>query len=62
MPDALSVQALKQGLVNAGGVHPPFYKGMLYAGQLKIADGLDAGLPPPKSAGLSYYFFNRKVH
>jgi ABC-type nitrate/sulfonate/bicarbonate transport system substrate-binding protein len=58
MPDVQGVQALAQGLTDVGGVHPPFYKGMLDAGQRKIADTIEANLPP-ESAGLTYYFFNQ---
>jgi ABC-type nitrate/sulfonate/bicarbonate transport system substrate-binding protein len=56
MPDVQAIQALKQGHVDVGGVHPPFYKGMLDAGQLKIADTLEAGLGD-EVAGLGFYFF-----
>jgi ABC-type nitrate/sulfonate/bicarbonate transport system substrate-binding protein len=59
MPDVQAVQALKQGLTDVGGVHPPFYKGMLDAGQLKIADSQEANLPP-EAAGLTYYFFTEE--
>ncbi|MDR2459743.1 MAG: ABC transporter substrate-binding protein [Deltaproteobacteria bacterium] len=59
MPDVQAIQSLKQGQTDVGGVHPPFYKGMLDAGQLKIADTLDAKLPP-ESAGLTYFFFTEE--
>jgi ABC-type nitrate/sulfonate/bicarbonate transport system substrate-binding protein len=58
MPDVQAIQALAQGLTDVGGVHPPFYKGMLDADQRKIGDTLEANLPP-ESAGLTYYFFNQ---
>ncbi|MDR2352801.1 MAG: ABC transporter substrate-binding protein [Deltaproteobacteria bacterium] len=56
MPDVQAVQALKQGHIDVGGVHPPFYKGMVDAGQYKIGDSSDANLPVGV-AGLGYYFF-----
>ncbi|MDR2613667.1 MAG: ABC transporter substrate-binding protein [Deltaproteobacteria bacterium] len=56
MPDVQAIQALSQGLTDVGGVHPPFFKGMIDAGQRKVADTLEARLPP-ESAGLTYYFF-----
>jgi ABC-type nitrate/sulfonate/bicarbonate transport system substrate-binding protein len=56
MPDVQAIQALKQGHTDVGGVHPPFCKGMLDAGQLKIADSLDAGLDP-EVAGIGFCFF-----
>jgi ABC-type nitrate/sulfonate/bicarbonate transport system substrate-binding protein len=55
MPDIQGIQALKQGLVDVGTAHPPFYKGNLDAGALKIADSSDTGLGV--SAGLSFYWF-----
>jgi ABC-type nitrate/sulfonate/bicarbonate transport system substrate-binding protein len=55
MPDIQAIQALKQGLVDIAGVHPPFYKGMDDAGAVKIADSLETGLGP--AAGVSYYYF-----
>ncbi|HWR41158.1 MAG TPA: ABC transporter substrate-binding protein [Patescibacteria group bacterium] len=55
MPDIQAVQALKQGLVAVGGVHPPFYKLMEDAGMVKIADSLDAGLGVV--GGLGFYYF-----
>jgi ABC-type nitrate/sulfonate/bicarbonate transport system substrate-binding protein len=55
MPDVQAVQALKQGLIDVGGVHPPFYKGMQDARQLKIADSTETGLGA--SAGLNFYWF-----
>jgi ABC-type nitrate/sulfonate/bicarbonate transport system substrate-binding protein len=57
MPDIQAIQALKQGLIHVSSVHPPFYKGMLDAGALKIADSSDAGLG--STAGLSFYWFRR---
>jgi ABC-type nitrate/sulfonate/bicarbonate transport system substrate-binding protein len=59
MPDVQSIQALKQGLSDIGGVHPPFYKGMLDAGQRKIADTSETGLGP-EVAGLGFYFFTEE--
>ncbi|MBJ6724326.1 ABC transporter substrate-binding protein [Geomesophilobacter sediminis] len=55
MPDVQAVQALKQGLVDVAGVHPPFYRGMLDAKEVKIADSTETGLGA--SAGLTYYWF-----
>lgn len=55
MPDVQATQALKQGLTDVGGVHPPFYKGMQDAGAVKIADSTDAGVGP--GAGVTYYYF-----
>lgn len=55
MPDIQAIQALKQGLVDVAPVHPPFYKGMLDAKAVKIADSTDTGLGP--AAGLSFYWF-----
>ncbi|MDR1676850.1 MAG: ABC transporter substrate-binding protein, partial [Deltaproteobacteria bacterium] len=56
MPDVQAIQALKQGHTDVAGVHPPFYKGMLEAGMLKIADSLDANLGEGV-AGLGFYLF-----
>ncbi|MDR3153480.1 MAG: ABC transporter substrate-binding protein [Deltaproteobacteria bacterium] len=56
MPDVQATQALAQGLSDVGGVHPPFYKGMVDAGQRKVADTIEAGLPP-ESAGVTHYYF-----
>ena len=56
MPDIQAIQALKQGLVDVAGVHPPFYKGMDDAGAVKIADSSDPGLGP--TAGLTFYYFS----
>ncbi|MDA8235106.1 MAG: ABC transporter substrate-binding protein [Clostridia bacterium] len=55
MPDIQAIQAVKQGLVDVAGVHPPFYKGMQDAGQVKIADSTETGLGA--SAGVGYYYF-----
>jgi ABC-type nitrate/sulfonate/bicarbonate transport system substrate-binding protein len=55
MPDIQAIQALRQGLVDVSGVHPPFYKGMQDARAAKIADSTDAGLGP--AAGVGYYYF-----
>jgi ABC-type nitrate/sulfonate/bicarbonate transport system substrate-binding protein len=55
MPDVQAVQALKQGLVEVAGVHPPYYKSMEDAGMVKIADSLDAGVGV--AGGVTYYFF-----
>jgi ABC-type nitrate/sulfonate/bicarbonate transport system substrate-binding protein len=57
MPDVQAIQALKQGSTDVGGVHPPFFKGMVDAGQRKIADSLDANLGP-EVAGLGFYYFS----
>lgn len=56
MPDIQAIQALKQGLVDVAGVHPPFYKGMEDSGAIKIADSSDAGFGA--AAGVTYYIFN----
>lgn len=56
MPDVQAIQALKQGLVDVAGVHPPFYKGMEDSGAVKIADSNDAGIGA--TAGVGYYVFN----
>jgi ABC-type nitrate/sulfonate/bicarbonate transport system substrate-binding protein len=55
MPDIQAVQALKQGLIDVAGVHPPYYKSMEDAGAIKIADSLDAGVGV--AGGVGYYFF-----
>ena len=55
MPDVQAIQALKQGLVDVAGVHPPFYKPMEIAGARRIADSTEAGLGP--AAGVSYTYF-----
>jgi len=55
MPDIQAIQALKQGLVDVAGVHPPFYKPMDISGALKIADSLDAGLGPAAGVGFTYF-------
>ncbi|HWJ04115.1 MAG TPA: ABC transporter substrate-binding protein [Verrucomicrobiae bacterium] len=57
MPDIQAIQAVKNGLIDVAGVHPPFYKGMLEAGMVKIADSSDAGLTGP-TAGIGGYFFS----
>jgi ABC-type nitrate/sulfonate/bicarbonate transport system substrate-binding protein len=59
MPDVQAIQALKQGLTDVGGVHPPFYKGMVDAGQVKVADTSETGLDP-QVAGLGFYFFTEE--
>ncbi|MDR1676851.1 MAG: ABC transporter substrate-binding protein [Deltaproteobacteria bacterium] len=59
MPDVQAIQALSQGLTDVGGVHPPFYKGILEAGNLKIADSSDAHLEG-QTAGLTFYYFTEK--
>lgn len=56
MPDVQAVQALKQGLIDVGGVHPPYYKAMQDSGEIKIADSSDSGVG--KGAGLSFYVAN----
>jgi len=58
MPDIQAIQALKQGLIDVAGVHPPFYKGMDDNGALKIADSSESGLGA--AAGVAYYFFTDK--
>ena len=55
MPDVQAIQALKQGLVDVAGVHPPFYKGMLNSGAIKVADSSDSGLG--EAAGVTAYIF-----
>ncbi len=55
MPDIQAIQALKQGLVDISPVHPPFYKGMIDAKAIKVADSTDTGLG--SAAGLSFYWF-----
>jgi ABC-type nitrate/sulfonate/bicarbonate transport system substrate-binding protein len=59
MPDVQGIQALKQGLTDVGGVHPPFYKGMVDAGMVKVADTSETGLEP-EVAGLGFYFFTEE--
>ncbi|MDR1109303.1 MAG: ABC transporter substrate-binding protein [Deltaproteobacteria bacterium] len=59
MPDVQAIQALKQGLTDVGGVHPPFYKGMVDAEMLKIADTQEAGLDD-EVAGLNFYVFTEE--
>jgi ABC-type nitrate/sulfonate/bicarbonate transport system substrate-binding protein len=56
MPDVQAVQALKQGLIDMGAVHPPYYKSMEDAGMVKIADSLDAGLGI--AGGFGFYYFS----
>jgi ABC-type nitrate/sulfonate/bicarbonate transport system substrate-binding protein len=56
MPDVQTVQALKQGVINVGAVHPPFYKSMEDAGMVKIADSLDAKLGT--AGGMGFYYFS----
>jgi ABC-type nitrate/sulfonate/bicarbonate transport system substrate-binding protein len=55
MPDIQAAQALKQGLIDVSGVHPPVYKGMQDAKQVKIADSIETDLG--STAGLTYYWF-----
>ncbi|HEY6008901.1 MAG TPA: ABC transporter substrate-binding protein [Geobacteraceae bacterium] len=55
MPDIQGIQALKQGLTDVGTAHPPFYKGNVDAGAVKIADSFETGLG--STAGLTYYYF-----
>jgi len=55
MPDIQAVQALKQGLVDVAGVHPPFYTPMDNSGARKIADSAEVGLGP--AAGGTYTYF-----
>jgi len=56
MPDVQAIQSLTQGLVDVAAVHPPYYKGMVNAGNTKIADSLDANLGP--TAGLTEWVVN----
>ncbi len=58
MQDLQATQALKQGLVDLAPVHPPFYKGMEDAGELKIADSFESDLGP--AAGLTIYYFREE--
>ncbi|WP_010239965.1 ABC transporter substrate-binding protein [Clostridium arbusti] len=53
MPDSQAIQSLTQGLVDVAAVHPPYYKGMEQAGNVKIADTADTDLGP--TAGLTYF-------
>jgi len=55
MPDVQAIQALKMGLLDISVVHPPYYKGMVGAGALKIADSSETGLGA--AAGITYYIF-----
>lgn len=55
MPDIQAIQALKQGLVDVAGVHPPFYKPMAISGARKISDSLETGLGP--AAGVAFNYF-----
>ncbi len=55
MPDIQGIQALKLGHVDVGTAHPPFYKGNVDAGALKIADSTDTGLG--ETIGLGFYYF-----
>ncbi|MCW2277699.1 ABC transporter substrate-binding protein [Heliophilum fasciatum] len=55
MPDIQAVQALKQGLIDVGGIHPPYYKAMEKSGALKVADTSETQLGP--AAGVTYYVF-----
>ncbi|WP_039654046.1 ABC transporter substrate-binding protein [Clostridium tyrobutyricum] len=57
MPDVQAIQALSQGTVDVSAVHPPYYTGMEKAGNIKIADTLDANLGP--AAGISYWVVNK---
>jgi ABC-type nitrate/sulfonate/bicarbonate transport system substrate-binding protein len=55
MPDIQAIQALSQGLVDVGGVHPPFYKGMADSGAVKIADTAETGLGAAAGVGYTYF-------
>lgn len=55
MPDVQAIQALSQGLVDVSEVHPPFYKGMEEAGNVKVADSSETGLGA--AAGITYWIF-----
>jgi ABC-type nitrate/sulfonate/bicarbonate transport system substrate-binding protein len=54
MPDIQAIQALKQGLIDVGTAHPPFFKGNTDAGAVKIADSFETGLG--STAGLTFYW------
>lgn len=57
MPDIQAIQSIKQGLIDVSSVHPPFYKGMLDAGAVKIADSSEPNLGP--LAGLTVNYFRK---
>jgi ABC-type nitrate/sulfonate/bicarbonate transport system substrate-binding protein len=56
--DLEQVQALKQGLIDATMVHPPFYDAAEEAGLVKIGDSSDSGLG--EAAGAYLYYFSTK--
>jgi ABC-type nitrate/sulfonate/bicarbonate transport system substrate-binding protein len=55
MPDIQGIQALRQKLLDVGTAHPPFFKGNIDAGAIKIADSTETGLG--ETIGLTYYYF-----
>jgi len=57
MPDIQGIQTLKQGLIDIGTAHPPFFKGNIDAGAIKIADSTETGLG--ETAGLTYFYFTQ---
>jgi len=57
MPDIQGIQSLKQGLIDIGTAHPPFFKGNIDAGAIKIADSTETGLG--ETAGLTYFYFTQ---
>ncbi len=58
MPDIQGIQSLKQGLHDVGTAHPPFFKGNIDAGAIRIADSTETGLGD--TAGLTYYYFRKE--
>ncbi len=58
MPDIQGIQALRQKLLDVGTAHPPFYKGNIDAGAIKIADSTETGLG--ETIGLTYYYFREE--
>ncbi|MDP4178285.1 MAG: ABC transporter substrate-binding protein [Bacillota bacterium] len=57
MPDVQALQALQQNLLDVSAVHPPYFKGMEEAGNVKIADTADTKLG--ETAGLTYYVVDK---
>lgn len=58
MPDIQAIQAVKQGLIDIAGVHPPFYKANDKNGNRRIATSSDA--VPGANAGTTVFFFSEK--
>ncbi len=58
MPDIQGIQALRQKLTDVGTAHPPFFKGNIDAGAIKIADSSETGLG--ETIGLTYYYFREE--